>query len=148
MIDTSDGSTLQAFQIDLGAVADESDLAAQIDAALGALGSAAVTAGGNLEITLANAGQGLALAEGDSSITLTDAAGRARDYGLAHYLGLNDLVVERRPPGERLRGARRPRGRSRAARAPRGSTSLPARRSPRPSAAPATIAAPRRSPTR
>jgi flagellar hook-associated protein 1 FlgK len=97
VIDTSDGSTLQAFQIDLGAITDESDLAAQIDAALGALGSAAVSAGGNLEITLANAGQGLALAEGDSSIVITDAAGRARDYGLAHYLGLNDLVVSDGP---------------------------------------------------
>jgi flagellar hook-associated protein 1 FlgK len=97
VIDTTDGSTLQAFQIDLGAVADETDLAAQIDAALGALGSATVTAAGNLEITLAGAGPGLAVAEGDSSITITDAAGRARDYGLAHYLGLNDLVVSDGP---------------------------------------------------
>jgi flagellar hook-associated protein 1 FlgK len=97
VIDTSDGSTLQAFQIDLGAVADESDLAAQIDAALGALGSAAVTVDGNLEITLANAGQGLALAKGDTSVAITDAAGRTRDYGLAHYLGLNDLVVSDGP---------------------------------------------------
>ena len=93
----ADGSTLQAFQIDLAAVADESDLATQIDAALGALGSAAVGAGGNLEITLADATQALAIAEGDSAITITDAAGRARDYGLSHYFGLNDLMVEDSP---------------------------------------------------
>jgi flagellar hook-associated protein 1 FlgK len=97
VIDTSDGSTLQAFQIDLGAVTDETDLASQIDTALGAFGSATITANGNLEITLANAGQGIAVAEGDSAITITDAAGRARDYGLAHYLGLNDLVVSDGP---------------------------------------------------
>jgi flagellar hook-associated protein 1 FlgK len=56
-----------------------------------------VTAAGNLEITLAGAGQGLAVAEGDSSITITGAAGRARDYGRAPYLGLNDLVVSDGP---------------------------------------------------
>jgi flagellar hook-associated protein 1 len=97
VIDASDGSTLQAFQIDLAAVTDETDLAAQIDTALGALGSATVTASGNLEITLANGGHGLAVAEGDGAITVTDAAGRDRDYGLAHYLGLNDLVVSDGP---------------------------------------------------
>ena len=97
VIDTNDGSTLQAFQVDLGAVADEAALAAQIDTALGALGSAAVTAAGNLEITLAGSGQGIAVAGGDSSITVSDAAGRARDYGLAHYFGLNDLVVSNGP---------------------------------------------------
>ena len=94
MVDTADGSTLLAFQIDLGAAADEAALAAQIDAALGAFGSAAIGAGGNLEIALAGGGQGIAVAEGDSSITITDAAGRERDYGLAHYFGLSDLLVD------------------------------------------------------
>lgn len=93
VVDTTDGSTLGAFQIDLAAVADETDLAAQITAGLGGLGSATITAAGNLEITLNGAGQGLAIAEGDSAITITDAAGRDRDYGLSHYFGLNDLLV-------------------------------------------------------
>jgi flagellar hook-associated protein 1 len=93
VVDTSDGSTLLAFQIDVGAAADEVALAAQIAAALGVFGSAAIDAGGNLEITLAGSGRGIAIAEGDSAITITDAAGRERDYGLAHYFGLNDLLV-------------------------------------------------------
>ena len=94
VVDTADGRTLLAFQVDVGAAADEAALAAQIDAALGAFGSAAIGAGGNLEIALAGSGQGIAVAEGDSSITITDAAGRERDYGLAHYFGLSDLLVD------------------------------------------------------
>ena len=93
VIDHTDGSTLLAFQIDVGAPADEVALAAQINAALGAFGTAAIGVDGNLEITLAASGQGIAIAEGDTSITITDAAGRDRDYGLSHYFGLNDLLV-------------------------------------------------------
>jgi flagellar hook-associated protein 1 FlgK len=93
VIDTTDGSTVLAFQIDVGAAADEAALAAQINAGLGGLGSATIAPDGNLEITLAGSNQGLAIAEGDSAITTTDAAGRSRDYGFAHYFGLNDLVV-------------------------------------------------------
>ncbi len=94
VIDRADGSTLLAFQLDLGAATDEVALAAQIDAGLGAFGSAAIGADGNLEITLADSTQGLAVAEGDTSITVADAAGRDRDYGFAHYFGLNDLMVQ------------------------------------------------------
>ena len=93
VIDANDGSTLHAFQIDVGAAADESALIAQINTDLGAFGTAAIGADGQLEITLAAAGQGIALAEGDSSIQVTDAAGRVRDYGFSHYFGLNDLLV-------------------------------------------------------
>jgi flagellar hook-associated protein 1 FlgK len=93
VIDRTDGSTVLAFQIDVAAAADAAALAAQIDAALGALGSAAIGAGGNLEISLADPDQGVALAEGDTQITITDGAGRDRDYGFAHYFGLNDLFV-------------------------------------------------------
>jgi flagellar hook-associated protein 1 FlgK len=93
VVDRADGSTVAAFQIDLGAAADEAALAAQIDAALGGLGSAAIGPDGNLQISLADPGQGLAIAEGDSRITITDAAGRSRDHGFAHYFGLNDLFV-------------------------------------------------------
>jgi flagellar hook-associated protein 1 FlgK len=94
MIDRTDGSTLLAFQVDVGAAADENALAAQINSGLGAFGSAAIGADGNLEITLANSGQGLAIDEGDSSVTFADAAGRDRDYGLSHYFGLNDFLVQ------------------------------------------------------
>ncbi|MEZ5931391.1 MAG: flagellar basal body rod C-terminal domain-containing protein [Alphaproteobacteria bacterium] len=95
--DANDGSTLLAFQIDLGAVTDETDLVTQLNTNLGAFGSAAINADGALEITLANSDHGLALAEGDSSITITDAAGRDRDYGLSHYFGLNDIYVNDGP---------------------------------------------------
>jgi len=92
--DANDGSTLLAFQIDIGAATDETDLVNQINTNLGAFGTAAIGADGQLEITLSNADQGLAIAEGDSSIQLTDAAGRTRDFGFSHYFGLNDLLVQ------------------------------------------------------
>jgi flagellar hook-associated protein 1 len=94
VIDRTDGSTQLAFQVDVGAAADETALAAQINASLGAFGSAAIGADGNLEIALADSGQGIAIAEGDSSVTVTDAAGRDRDYGFAQYFGLDDLMVQ------------------------------------------------------
>jgi hypothetical protein len=94
VIDRTDGSTALAFQVDIGAAADENALAAQINSGLGALGSAAIGADGNLEITLANSAQGLAIAEGDSEISFADAGGRDRDYGFSHYFGLNDLLVQ------------------------------------------------------
>lgn len=100
VIDTTDGSTLLAIEIDVGAAADETALAAQIDTDLGAFGSATITANGNLEITLASANQGLAIAEGDSSIVFPDAAGRDRDFGLSHYFGLNDFLVGDTRPSE------------------------------------------------
>ena len=93
VVDRASGSTVLAFQIDVAAAADASALAAQIDAALGGLGSAAIGPAGNLQISLSDPGHGFALAEGDSRITLTDAAGRERNYGFAHYFGLNDLFV-------------------------------------------------------
>jgi flagellar hook-associated protein 1 FlgK len=92
VVDRTDGSTLAAFQIDVAAAADPAALAAQINAGLGGLGTAAIGPNG-LEINLSDPDQGLALAEGDSRITITDAAGRDRDYGFAHYFGLNDLFV-------------------------------------------------------
>jgi flagellar hook-associated protein 1 FlgK len=95
VVDRTDGSTLAAFQIDVAAAADPTALAAQINAGLGGLGTAVIGPNGNLEITLSDPDQGLALAEGDSRITITDVAGRDRDYGFAHYFGLNDLFVLR-----------------------------------------------------
>ncbi len=115
VIDRTDGSTLLAFQVDVGAAADENALAAQIDSDLGAFGSAAIGADGNLEITLANSDQGLAVAEGDSS-DHPRRCGRPRPR-----LRLRPLFRPQRPPGpgrraaERLRGPRRHPGRSVAA---------------------------------
>ena len=97
VIDSADGSTLAAFQIDIGAVIDETDLVTQINTGLGALGTAAIATDGQLEVTLADSTHGIAIAEGDSSITLTDAAGRDRDYGFSHYFGLNDIYVNDGP---------------------------------------------------
>lgn len=95
--DANDGSTLLAFQIDVGALIDETDLVTQLNTNLGAFGTAAINADGALEITLADSDHGLAIAEGDSEITVTDAAGRDRDYGFSHYFGLNDLYVNDGP---------------------------------------------------
>ncbi len=91
--DGTDGSTLVAFQIDLGAVVDETDLATQINTGLGAFGSASFGPTGELNITLASADHGIAISEGDSSITVPDLAGRDRGYGFSHYFGLNDFYV-------------------------------------------------------
>lgn len=93
VIDGSDGSTLLAFDIDIAGAVDEVDLVNQINTNLGAFGTAAIGADGQLDITLATAGQGIAIAEGDSSIQITDDAGRTRDYGFSHYFGLNDILV-------------------------------------------------------
>ena len=95
--DASDGSTLTAFQIDIGAVIDETDLVTQLNTGLGAFGTAAIGTDGNLEITLASSAHGIAIAEGDTAITLTDDAGRDRDYGFSHYFGLNDVYVSDGP---------------------------------------------------
>ncbi len=97
VIDSSDGSTLLAFEIDTGAAIDEVDLANQINTSLGAFGTATIGVDGQLDISLAAADQGLAIAEGDSSIQVTDAAGRERDYGFSHYFGLNDFLVNDGP---------------------------------------------------
>ena len=91
--DDADGSTLLAFEVDIGAAIDEVDLANQINTNLGAFGTAAIGADGQLEITLASTANGIAISEGDSSITVTDTAGRDRDYGFSHYFGLNDFYV-------------------------------------------------------
>ena len=59
---------------------------------MGALGSATLNGDGTVRIAAVN-GYGLAFSEGDSAIEVADAAGHSRSYGLAHYLGLNDLLV-------------------------------------------------------
>jgi flagellar hook-associated protein 1 FlgK len=92
IIDRASGATAATLAIDIGAATDAAYLAARITTGLGAYGSASLDAQGALQITLGS-GYGIALAEGDSAITVTDAAGRERSFGLAHYFGLNDLIV-------------------------------------------------------
>lgn len=91
--DAADGSTLLAFEVDIAAALNETALITQINADLGAFGTAALGTDGQLEINLASASHGLAISEGDSSITVTDNAGRDRDYGFSQYFGLNDFFV-------------------------------------------------------
>jgi flagellar hook-associated protein 1 FlgK len=86
----------------MAAAADAVGLAGQISAALGAFGTASIAADGRLQLTTA-AGYGLAVAEGDSSVGVVDAAGRSRSFGFAHFFGLNDLLVGSSGDPTRLR---------------------------------------------
>jgi flagellar hook-associated protein 1 FlgK len=96
VIDRASGATLHTVAIDL--TLDLATLVGQLDADLSGFGDAALDGQGRLVIDL-DAGKGLALAEGDGRITVTDAAGRSWDYGFAHYFGLNDLfAVDRERP--------------------------------------------------
>lgn len=88
-----DGTTAAQFQVDLSTAASAEDVRTQINGGLGALGSATWGSDGELQITLGDTGQGIAIDEGSSAITVTDAANRDRTYGLSHYFGLNDFFV-------------------------------------------------------
>lgn len=92
VINRGDGSTAATLTVDVTA-ASPADIVSQINAGLGSLGTASIDGSGALHIELADRSQGIALGEGDSNITVTDSAGRTRDYGFSHYFGLNDLVV-------------------------------------------------------
>ncbi|MFL5336459.1 MAG: flagellar basal body rod C-terminal domain-containing protein, partial [Geminicoccaceae bacterium] len=105
LVDRSTRAVASTFAIDVGGAADTAGLVAQIQAGMGALGSASLNGDGTVRIAAAP-GYGLALGEGDSSIVATDEAGHGRSYGLAHYLGLNDLLVRAgvEPTGLQVRG--------------------------------------------
>jgi flagellar hook-associated protein 1 FlgK len=92
VVDRATGATVATVTVDAAAPSPAA-VAAQIDAGLGGLGSAVLNAAGALEIALGNPAYGLTLSEGDSRITVGDVAGHERAYGLAHYFGLNDLIV-------------------------------------------------------
>ena len=92
LIDQSTGAVATTFAIDVAGAADVGGLVGQIQAGMGALGSATLNGDGTVRIAAVN-GYGLAFSEGDSAIEAADAAGHSRSYGLAHYLGLNDLLV-------------------------------------------------------
>lgn len=90
LVDRSTGATTATIAIDV--TQDRATLVAGLNAALGGQGTASIDAAGRLTLATTDANIGFALSAGDSSITVTDAAGRAREYGLAHYFGLNDLI--------------------------------------------------------
>ena len=71
LIDGSTGAVASTFAIDVGGAADTAGLVAQIQAGMGALGSASLNGDGTVRIAAAP-GFGLALSEGDSSIVATD----------------------------------------------------------------------------
>ena len=96
VVDRATGAALATVAVDATAT-DPAAVAGQINAGLGSLGTAAFDPSGRLTITLNDAGHGLALDEGDSSVAVTEPAGHARNYGLSHYFGLNDLVVQSGP---------------------------------------------------
>ncbi len=94
----SDGSIAADITVTIAGAASPAAIAAQVDAGLGALGTAQLDpATGALTITLGNDPTGepyrMAWEEGDSRLTVTDDAGHTWDHGFAHYFGLNDLVV-------------------------------------------------------
>ena len=90
VIDRSTGDTVTTVAIDMSD--DSATLVANLSTALAAYGTVTLTGDGPLAIDLGS--YGIAISEGDSAITVTDADGRTRDYGFSHYFGLNDLVVK------------------------------------------------------
>ena len=106
LIDRSTGAVATTFAIDVGAPRTPAGLVGPDPGRHGRarLGRRS-TATGRVRIAAAP-GYGLALSEGDSSIVATDDAGHGRSYGLAHYLGLNDLLVRAgvEPTGLQVRG--------------------------------------------
>lgn len=92
VVERSSGAVITTVALDATATS-LGDIVGQINAGLGGLGSAALNADGALEIVASDPAHGLALSEGDSRVAVVDTAGHGRSYGLAHYLGLNDLIV-------------------------------------------------------
>lgn len=92
VIDRSSGAAATTIAIDVAGAADASALAASLSAGLGSYGSAAIDGAGRLVISAAG-NHALAVSEGDSAITATDAQGHARAQGFSHFFGLNDLLL-------------------------------------------------------
>jgi flagellar hook-associated protein 1 len=102
VIDRTTGAVAATVAVDVAGAADAATLAAQVSAALGGYGAAAIAADGSLRIA-AGPGYALAVNEGDSAILATDAAGHSRAQGFAHYFGPNDLLVADGADPTRLR---------------------------------------------
>lgn len=102
VVDRTTGDVVRLIPIAL-AGATPGSLASTIDAGLAGLGSATLVPGAGLRIETTQPGLGLALDEGDSGIPVQDSAGHVRTFGLAHYFGLNDLVLPEGAGGGGLR---------------------------------------------
>ena len=85
IIDQSDGTVVETLDIALGPLNTIGDLVTAIDGMANA--SASLDASGNLVINATTSGQGIAINEMDSAVTVIGSETR----GLSHYLGLNDL---------------------------------------------------------
>jgi flagellar hook-associated protein 1 FlgK len=92
VIDRVTNTTLATVAIDV-TVASVGDVITQLNAGLGALGTASLNGDGALQIDLVNPAHGLAVAEGDSVVAFADPTGRDRPVGFAHAFGLNDLIA-------------------------------------------------------
>lgn len=94
----ADGSVAADIAVDAAAAGSPADVVAQLNAGLGAYGTAQLDpATGALSIALGTDGAGdpyrLAWDEGDSRLIVGDEAGHQWAMGLVHYFGLNDIVV-------------------------------------------------------
>ncbi len=91
VVDRSTGTAATTIAIDL-AGKDVPTIVGEINTGLSGYGSATLAPGGGLQIDLSGSGYGLAWADGTGTIAGIDALGQSRDFSLAQYFGLNDLV--------------------------------------------------------
>lgn len=91
VVNRTTGATEATIDLDLSLGA--AGLVSALNASLTAWGgSAAFDADGKLVVQVDD-DYGLAFAAGDGVVTETDTEGRTRNYGFAHFFGLNDLLV-------------------------------------------------------
>ncbi len=90
VVDRASGAVVRTVAVDVSA--DFATMRGALASGLAGLAAVDVDAEGRLALTAAT-GYGLAVAEGDAALVETDAAGRTRTFGFAHFLGLNDLLV-------------------------------------------------------
>jgi len=85
VIDQSDGTVVETLDIALGAFTTVNDVVTAIDGMTNA--SASLDTAGKLVVTASAAGNGIAINELDSAVTVSGSETR----GISHYFGLNDL---------------------------------------------------------
>ena len=93
VVDRSTGVAAATFALDLSTLTTVDDLVAAIGPASSGMLTASLSGDGRLSIVASDPSQGMVIAAGDGAIESSDAAGRVRSFGLAHFFGLNDLVV-------------------------------------------------------
>ncbi|MEO1089319.1 MAG: flagellar hook-associated protein FlgK [Pseudomonadota bacterium] len=98
LVDLTTDATAATLSVDLTAPAfaaatTAADFAAALNGQLSPQVVASVTAEGAVALEAANANHGLAIDAGTAAIAAQDESGHDRNFGLAHYFGLNDLIV-------------------------------------------------------